>query len=449
MFFIAAYLAALFSLGIASGVQAAKPVTYHRVVVQPQSTALKLTAVPPIELAGQITFTATLTTGTNQPLAGKMVAFLIGGLYQGQAKTNGQGVATLTVSQDLSAGSYSVNAVFSGTRDYATSQASTGLVINPAFVEVQTVPATPGVQFQLGDQSFTSGADGIAWVSVSQPGTYQLQVMPGGGLNPNMRVSFLRWIDDVVEPYRQIKVPTTGPIQVGLLLTYRFGETFVDLQGNPVSPSRVTSLKLKNSQGTNYTFADGQPQWLPAVQVARWANGLEPVNIQYSVMSVVVDGSNVVTGMQQRYYPQPGQTLKISLLLFSAQIKAHDALLNTPVGDGIILEYPNGTAMNYNFGENEAVTINSLARGIYYVQVTGIEGIIPRTPIALSQNQILDITILTRLDIFLGVFIAAMVALSLLFLGRPLAFARRKKFAGASAAIIEQAPEWGNGQERD
>ncbi|HEX9014166.1 MAG TPA: Ig-like domain-containing protein [Anaerolineaceae bacterium] len=388
------------------------------VVVNTSASVLRLVPLQPQPLATQFSVTGMLTTGSGKPIVGASVNFLVGGSFVGQAKTDAQGLASITVKTDLSAGDYQLRGIFLGNRAYDGSNASTGLKILPSTMVVQTVPPMPNIQFQLADQKFATGADGTARVSVSRAGDYTLQVLPsytGGG---DIQVEFNRWMDDTYVPYHNFRIPQVNPIQVGFQVSYKVGQTFVDLQNQPVNVARITAIKLKSSQGTTLTFTDGTPRWLPASLVTRRATGLQVVPIQYGVIAVIVDGSNVVSSEQQRFYTHAGDIWQIQLLLFSAQISAHDAFFGTPIGTGILLEYPDGTQNNFKFGKNNSVSINSLARGIYHVTVTGTSGFAPSTPVALSQNQVMSLSVLSKLDIFLGVSLACFFALGLIIVGR-------------------------------
>ncbi len=416
------------SVGISTHVQAAGETTAS-------STSIKISPIPPQEISKDFAVTAVLTDGQGNPIGGKNIAFLVDGVYRGQARTNAQGQGILILRENLVAGGYTLTAVFQGTRDYSSSSATTRLIISPYVLSIQTIPPVPGIRFKLGDEIFVSGVDGVARLGVDRAGTYQLLVIPGPGPDDNTRVDFNRWNDDVFVPYRTIKIPTEETLQAGFMVSYRQGQAWVDLENRPVARSRITSIALRNTTGTTYYFADGEPRWLPAISIARFSVGLVASPIQYGIVSVMVDGSNVVTAMQQRFFPQPGGTWPVKLLLFTAEVKAKDALLGTPVGKGVTVEYPDGRVIDYQFDTNDTLVLSGLARGIYYVQVQGVQGIVPRTPIALSQNQVLNMTIVTRLDIFLGVFFVTLLALSLLFIGRPVK-TLRKLGRGATRRLL-------------
>jgi hypothetical protein len=388
-------------------------------IVSISATSLRIVPIGPQPLAKPFTVTAVLTDAFGSPIINSTVNFLIGGSFVAQNKTNSQGQATVTIKSDLAAGSYDLRAVYLGSHQFDGSTNHTGLVILPTEYVIQTVPPLPNVQFKLGDQVFASGQDGYARVQVNRGGNYTLQVLPDTTNDPDIRVEFNRWFDEVYLPYRTVQVPQANPIQIGFQVSYKVGQTFIDLQNKPVDVSRITTITLKSSQGTTYTFSDGQQRWLPASLVTRRATGLEIVPIQYGVISVVVDGSNVVSSEQQRFYTHPGDIWPIQLLLFSARFTARDAFLGSSVGTGILLDYPDGTQQNhFKFGADHSVTINSLARGIYHVQITGVTGFSPSTPVALSQDQDMSISVLTRLDIFLGVSLGSLFALGLVVVGR-------------------------------
>jgi transposase-like protein len=166
-------------------------------------------------------------------------------------------------------------------------------------------------------------------------------------------------------------------------------------------------------------FLDGQPHWLQSSRVSRGTDGLEETKILYSVVSVVVDGANVVSEAQQRFYVQPNDVWPIKLMLYSARFTARDALFHFPIGSGIRLDYPDGRSQEFLFDSNDELEIRSLARGLYHVTVTGAKGIAPPTPLALSRDQDMQLLVLSNVDLSVMFAVAASLALGLLFFGRP------------------------------
>jgi hypothetical protein len=269
-----------------------------------------------------------------------------------------------------------------------------------------------------------TGDDGSASIKVNQPGTYHLQVLVNLYNDPNQRIEFGRWLADFYQPYTDITVPTNGVIQAGLNIFNLVGQTFIDLDGQPVDPSRISEFTIRSEQGDTFVLNNGDPRWIPSSRITRRVNGLIQTKMLYSVISVKLDGSNVVNASQQQFYAEPNDTWKISLLLYSLQVQVQDGLFGSAVGKSINLLYPDGEVKNFQLDKNGAVAIHGLARGNYTIEVLGVRGLGNKTPVALSRNQNASMKILTYMDIgIIGAFGLA-VALALLLFGRRMLFDR-------------------------
>jgi hypothetical protein len=206
---------------------------------------------------------------------------------------------------------------------------------------------------------------------------------------------------------------------VGLNIYHQVGQTFLDLNGNPVDPARIDEFMIRSAQGDVFVFSDGTSRWIPASRIARRVTGLEETKLLYSVISVTIDGSNVVNQSQQRFYTHPNETWPISLLLYSLHISAVDGMFGSPVGKSVNVEYPDGKIVNYPLNRAGAVDIQSLARGTYYIELVGANGMSNRLPVALSRNQQVNTKVITYLDMAVVAMLGMVVALGLLLYGRP------------------------------
>jgi len=108
------------------------------------------------------------------------------------------------------------------------------------------------------------------------------------------------------------------------------------------------------------------------------------------------------------------------------------------VGNGVTVEYPNGRIDFIPFDGQEVVTIGPLARGLYKMQVTGVRGLVPLTPVALSQDQEVELKVLTNLDIGLGIALGALIGFGLLFYGRP----RLLLLPAAGMQLVRRLKNW-------
>ena len=383
-------------------------------------TTLTFQPPVPVSVGNHSSIVLQLISSKGEPVANQRVELFVNGKSERQAKTDSSGTVTFKVLRD-EAGTYALSAIFKGSRlpSLGSSKAEADMVITPALVEVHVTPPLPKIKFALDDQVFASDDYGVARIEVTKAGKYHLELLPLDTKDPDIQMAFGRWSDDYFVPSRDIEIPLQKPLNVGLEVSYQVSQTFVDLDNKPVPLSRITSVTLKGSNGATYTFEDNLPHWLPAGRVIRLNNGLEETKILYSVISVVIDGSNVVSQAQQRFYVHQNDIWPVKLLLYSASFTARDALFRSPIGTGIHMEYPDGDVQTFNFEANHKHTIMGLARGIYRVTVIGAKGYAPPTPLALSRNQTMELMVFSYLDMTVLGSIGVIMALGLLFFGRP------------------------------
>jgi predicted RNA-binding Zn-ribbon protein involved in translation (DUF1610 family) len=383
-------------------------------------TTLTFQPPNPVTVGNPSIITVQLVSSKGEPVANQPVEVFVNGESERRARTDSTGNVSVQVRRN-EAGTYALSAIFKGSRlpSLGSSKATADLVVVPALVEVHVTPSLPNIKFSLDDRVFSSDDYGVARIEVSKAGKYHLELLPLETNDPDIQMAFGRWGDDYFVPSRDIEIPLKKPLDVGLEVSYQVGQTFVDLSNKSVDLSRITSITLKGSNGATYTFEDNLPHWLPAGRVIRLNNGLEETKILYSVISVIIDGSNVVSQAQQRFFVHQNDLWTVKLLLYSAGFTARDALFRFPIGTGIRMEYPDGDIQIFNFNPNNEHTSTGLARGIYRVTVTGAEGFAPPTPIALSRNQNVELMVFSYLDMGVLLSIGIIVALGLLFFGRP------------------------------
>jgi hypothetical protein len=297
--------------------------------------------------------------------------------------------------------------------------AATAFAVEPFEVQIHTVPALAGAPFQLGECAGVADQQGVARIEVSQTGTYTLVAPPADVAYEGCRAEFERWGNGVIAPQVPLIVPAEGPIQSGFGLHCPVDLTFVDPKGRAVDAERVESVTLLSSEGSRHTLSAFESVWLPAAAVVERVRGLDPVELGYTVESVILDGSNVVNRAQQRVRPRQGRQQRLELLVYSARFKARDALFGFPIGERLLLESPHGDTSQLPLGNNGEAVVDSLARGVYRIRVDGAPGIPLWVPMALSRDQTVSLLVVSYLDIAaLSLGLLAFALLPLL-LGRP------------------------------
>jgi hypothetical protein len=288
----------------------------------------------------------------------------------------------------------------------------------PGILEIQTLPALPGMAFALDGQIAVSDLQGVARIQVERwPGVRDRIEVLNSDVSEGVRAKLARWYGDPESSSRKRLTATFN-------VYYLVSPTFVDLEGNPVAPERITSLTLKSSHGVSLTFDDSQPQWLQGNRVVPLNNGLFVKDIYWNVESVVVNGSNVVNRSQQRFFPSRSGDVRIQVLFYSARFHAHDALFRFPIGSGVALQYPDKRIEHFKFDSSGELTLESLPRGDYKVSVDG-PGISLSRPVAVSRDQDISLDVISYLDLAFLLFLAAAVGFGVVLIPRS-SLVRRK-----------------------
>lgn len=383
-----------------------------RLIIKPLASAV---------VGTPITASIALTTASGQPsgaLGNELLELWVDGALDRRARTDANGLANIRLSSDPTVGSHIVRVIYRGSSDLGPAEAPAQLVLKPASLSVQTVPPLPGVQFALGATQFSAGPDGIAHIDVDVPGTYSLTVLTTDYQKGDTRAKFSRWEDQFV-PTRQVQIPGDDSLLVGFDVSHRISWSFVDLDGKPVDPSRVSSISVKATNGDSKVFNKYQPQWLLSSRAVRLTGGLQEGKVQWGVQNVIVDGANTVNQNQQRFYVSPGDRWRLQLLLYTANLAARDALFDFPVGSGFKLEYPDGQERYFPAASRREIAVVALARGHYAASVADAPGLAPAAPIAVTRHQDVELKVVTYFDLAVAGFVLGSVGLGLLFVGRP------------------------------
>ncbi|HEV8102861.1 MAG TPA: hypothetical protein VGP69_03895 [Gaiellaceae bacterium] len=284
-----------------------------------------------------------------------------------------------------------------------------------ATLTIVTVPKLAGVHFALDGRTFVTGRQGIVRIATTQ-GSHLLQILDTKVHAPGVRSTFVRWEDNKYTATRTLTINHNTVIDAGFQQTVRVSFAFADLDGRPVV-GRVSRLTLSNTLGSRVSFAPSWPQWLRATNVARRFTGLEPTLIQYSIERALVNSSNVVNQSQQRFYPLRTRRVTARLLLYSARVSVHDFLFGTSTGNQLDLVYPSGAEVAYPL-KGRTLLFSSLPRGTYGVRIDA-GGYVPSVSLALSKNQVLDVKVISYLDMLLLLAVVLGLVSVLILVPRP------------------------------
>jgi SNF2-related domain len=266
---------------------------------------------------------------------------------------------------------------------------------------VQTVPKLEGARFVLNGKAYRTDASGRVTVpGDGQPGLRDRVQIPATTIAPGLRVEFSRRKEDWFLFNRLVRV--------------RF--SFVDLQGRPIPASRVEQITLKGVHGDRVKLKPDRTQWLQSARIVPFKEGFREKQLSWVVEEAIVDGQNVVNKNQQRFEPATTPAFQITLLFYPARVTVRDSFFGFPTGSHVLLKAPNGKIRRYRLGPNGEAKVPSLPRGEYIVTVEG-PGLTFEHPLTLSRKQLVDLELLSFLDLAVAFGVLGSIAIGLLWLG--------------------------------
>jgi len=284
----------------------------------------------------------------------------------------------------------------------------------PGKLTVRTTPPQPRLAFELEGRRFLTDERGVARIDVERWSWDLRQRIKGIGapLADGGHATFGGWYNWTGTHDRDLSATFN--------VSYPVSWHFVDLHGNVVDPSLVTSFTVKSTTGVVQSFSatqHGQPQLLQASSVTPRSREIQKP-VSYSVESAIVGGSSVVNRSQQRFSPLGEREVEVRLLFYSVGFQGRDAFFGFPAGSEVKVQYPDGAIQHVPLQEDGASAMIPLPRGRYLVSVTG-SGFSPPQPIALSRDQTIDLEVVSYLDMAVALTFLGSCAIGLLLFGRP------------------------------
>ncbi len=389
-------------------------------------TILSVDPLKPFAVGDQPSITVHLATEGGKPLAKSLIRVFNYKNRTTLALTDGTGTVHIPINFYFRPGSYPLLVAFDGSAvdGLNSSAASVMLTIVPATLQVQTVPPMAGVQFSFNSQTETTDSNGVVEFNVDHIGGYQIEATPPAqDPNSKVKVVFSRWENNSSSPGRTLMFVGNRVLQASFLIYHQVSLKYTDEANQVVDPARISLTRVR-AAGTSYSLTISGPLWLPSNYILHPGGGsLQSMPTTYFLDSVTIAGANVVNAGEQRFQPNPGATWWVRLFLYSARFRAQDAIFRSPIGSGILLQYPNGARQEFAFDpSSDAIQVNALPRGSYHASVLGAQGLQPQISLNLSSTQEFNLVVLSRLDMAVLVGVPALALLILLVIRRVIGF---------------------------
>jgi hypothetical protein len=293
----------------------------------------------------------------------------------------------------------------------------------PVTLTIRTVPALPDVRFEFDGVALTSGLDGTAAHTEQHNfSQHTLRLLDGTIVRQDRRYRFTRWAGQR-DPDQAFRATVRGlPMRADYAITAAFSvwcpvtPRFTDQHGRVLDPAQIAKVTVRSDTGQSASLRPSGATWLRCTRPVTWGNTLRGRDVQYSVQSVMVSGTNVVHAGIERFWPTRTRAPTIVGYFHDLTITAHDALFGGGTGQEALVTLPDHTVVAEPFGPGHAATLSNLPQGSYQVRVKAGGAIVSAQTLRLSRDVTVDLTAVSPVDLLAlggGVF-AAVVGLPLL-----------------------------------
>jgi hypothetical protein len=196
--------------------------------------------------------------------------------------------------------------------------------------------------------------------------------------------------------------------------------------GAALAANRVAQITLRNNLGQPATLHPSGTTWLPCAWPVYRGSLMSSTDLQYSVESMRVSGTNTVHVGVERFRPGRTPNPRLTGYFYALTITAHDALFGSAVGGYALLTMPDGTVRRVPLGSRHVATVSNLPQGNYQVQVKARGASVPAQTLRLSKDQTANLAAVSRGGVAVvgGALVAGLAGIPLLSRTR-----RRRIFA--------------------
>jgi hypothetical protein len=303
----------------------------------------------------------------------------------------------------------------------------------PITITIRTVPSLPGVRFVFDGTPIVTGPRGSTSVTEQHNFSAHTLTLADPQLNASgRRYTFVRWAGQR-NPDQAFRPTVQGlPMRADYTVTASFAvmcpvsPRLAQQNGAALAATRVSRITLRNNLGQPATLRPSGTTWLPCSWPVYRDSLLSSTDLQYSVQSMLVSGSNTVHVGVERFKPSRTPNPELTGYFYALTITAHDAIFGSAMGSYALLTMPDRTVRRVPLGPRHAATVTDLPQGNYQVQIKARGASAPAQTLRLSKDQTANLAAVSRGDIAVagGALLAGLAGIPLLSRSR-----RRRIFA--------------------
>jgi hypothetical protein len=299
---------------------------------------------------------------------------------------------------------------------------------------VYTVPKLSGVEFLLGGRPFVSDSNGLALITVGEPGTYELRIRSAYEYNEGAKYGFSMWSDGVESRTRTVQIGSFLSLQAGFDTSYR--TEFEDQQGSSIDPEVIDTLTVVDEEGVSRSFSPAEQPWLKATRVVPGEVGLAHEDATYLIDRVLIDGADAAPPIPQLIEGATSEW-RIELSLHSVEVIVNDALFGRQGDATVDVTYPDGRVEQHTLRAGRP-GVMSVPAGNYRASVHG-GGVSFPSRFEVDGKSSVTVTVFSWLDIAIVVVCAS--ALVIAVLSRRGRFVPSHSVRGRARPPADEIPE--------
>ena len=276
----------------------------------------------------------------------------------------------------------------------------------PITITIRTVPPLPGVRFVFDGTPTVTGAQGSTSVTEQHNFSAHTLTLANTQLSASGRkYSFVRWAGQR-DPDQAFRPTVRGlPMRANYTVTASFAimcpvsPRLAQQDGAALAAIRVTQITLRNNLGQPTTLRPSGTTWLPCSWPVYRDSLLSSTDLQYSVQSMLVSGTNTVHIGVERFKPSRTPSPRLTGYFYSLTMTAHDAIFGSAVGSYALLTMPDHTVLRVSLGTRHVATLSNLPQGNYQVEIKAHGANVPAQTLRLSKDQTANLAAVSRGDI--------------------------------------------------
>ena len=343
--------------------------------------------------------TLTLTT-QGRPIIASALFLKLNNQSIGRQETDGRGQAhfTLTPEQLSYVGEYSLLAIFSGNSVLASAKTAVLVVVSPLPLILASKPPIEGVEIWVDGVPYYTDLHGEAIIEFYHIADHDIFVTPHHP-DPGTQIQFLQWGDGSKQPHRQLAINRPTTLTLNFNVFYKNKLAFIGTSGEAVESERVSAIRLRDNLGRNYTLPPSQ-LWLSSIE---WNEEQRPAPLFYTLEMVTIDDHPLSLLQKVQFNSRPQSNYIVPLPLYSAEIRAYDALFATPLGSGVSIIDSRGKMRILPYTTQKRAWLTNVFSDSYRISLTDSSSNVAYSTF-LRENRTIAIPVFTPFNLLFLVF---------------------------------------------